>query len=162
MFRRDGDLHMLLVRRTDRGVHGGQLAFPGGKHDPEDASLLDTALRETEEEIGLERDAIDVIEALPPFKTYTTNFHVHPFLARIPAHNTWRLQEDEIEEVIEVSVDDLLDPAGHGEERMPLRDGGLTMQKMPFIRVGAYQLWGVSYRIAKPLLDRLARDELAI
>ena len=62
-FRRDGeDLCFVLVRRGERGIHGGQLGFPGGKPDPEDDSMLDTALRETEEEIGLPSPAIEVIE----------------------------------------------------------------------------------------------------
>src|SRR5512145_119484 len=80
---RDGHVRLVLIRRGAGGVHGGHLAFPGGKRDPDDASIQDTAVREAEEEIGLSKDEIEVLCALAPIDTRTSGFRIHPFLARI-------------------------------------------------------------------------------
>jgi 8-oxo-dGTP pyrophosphatase MutT (NUDIX family) len=81
---RDGELVVVLVRRGEGGVHGGQLALPGGQRDPGDADLTTTALREAEEELGLARDRVELLAALPVVETQTTGFRVAPFLARPP------------------------------------------------------------------------------
>jgi 8-oxo-dGTP pyrophosphatase MutT (NUDIX family) len=82
-----GEATLVLVRRGSHGVHGGQLAFPGGKREPTDASLLATALRETEEEIGLPATAIEVLAALPPVQTRTSGFHIAACVALLTARN---------------------------------------------------------------------------
>ena len=93
-----GEATLVVVRRGAHGVHGGQLAFPGGKREPTDATLLATALRETEEEIGLPATAIEVLAALPPVQTRTSGFHIAPFLARIAPPPVWRFSQPEIAE----------------------------------------------------------------
>ena len=93
----DGELRIVLVvRADDGGLHGGQLGLPGGKPEPGDADLRATALREAEEEVGLAREAVEVVAELAPFETQRTGWRVHPFLARIASDTTWRLQEAEI------------------------------------------------------------------
>ncbi|QDA60996.1 NUDIX hydrolase [Hymenobacter jejuensis] len=147
-----GDLQLVLVRRGDFGVHGGQLAFPGGKRDPEDNSLLATALRETEEEIHLPPTSVEVLTQLPAVSTNASGFRVTPFLGRItrPAE-AWRWMEHEIAEVLEVSVRHLADPATHGEELVQFPNWP-DPQQIAFYRVGEYRLWGLSYRIIRPLV----------
>jgi len=158
---RDGEVRLVIVRRAEGGLHGGQLAFPGGKPEPEDASMLDTAIREAEEEIGLARDAVEVLSALPVLETRTTGFRIAPFLARIrrPAH--WRPAAGEIAEVLEVKLADLLRPDAHDEvvEQFPTWSGPM---KIAFYHVGPYRLWGASYRIFHPLLPRLAAGEWTV
>ena len=150
----DGGTGLLLVRRAAGGIHGGQLAFPGGKQDPGDASLLDTALREVFEEIGLAREAITILEQLPTLETQTSRFSITPFLARIVPARPWRSHEAEIAEVLEVPVADLALPDAHGEaiEAFPTWK---EPQRITFYRVGPYRLWGASYRILRPILPRL-------
>ena len=70
----DGRLRLVFIRRSPFGRHGGQIAFPGGRREPEDPDLLTTALREAEEEIGLARQAVDVLAALPIVDTATAAF----------------------------------------------------------------------------------------
>jgi len=83
LFRDDcGELRLVLVARGPLRVHGGQIGLPGGKREPSDAWLLETALRETEEELGLGRSEIDVVAALDPIDTRTTGIRVQPFQAR--------------------------------------------------------------------------------
>ena len=153
-----GEAALVLVRRGDFGVHGGQLAFPGGKRDPTDASLLATALRETEEEIGLPASDIAVLAALPPIQTRTTGFHITPFLARIVPPATWRFAQPEIAEVLEVPLRHLADPANAGQELWDF-PGHPTPELISFWRIGPHHLWGATHRMPRPLLPRLLAGE---
>jgi 8-oxo-dGTP pyrophosphatase MutT (NUDIX family) len=152
-----GELRLVLLRRSNFGVHGGQLAFPGGKRDPQDASLLDTALREAEEEVFLPRTAVQVLAELPVVST-PTGFRVTPFAGRITRPAAWRWQAREVEEVLEVPVAELLDPTRHFTEQWQLPQ---WPQPAPvsFIRLGEHKLWGLSYRIVRELLPRLVAGE---
>jgi 8-oxo-dGTP pyrophosphatase MutT (NUDIX family) len=153
-----GEVKIVLIRRSAYGVHGGQLAFPGGKHELTDDSLLATALRETEEEIGLRVVAANVLAALPPVQTLTSNFCIAPFLARITPPPTWYFQPAEIAEVLEVPLRYLADPTNAGQELWQL-PGWPTPQLVSFWRVGPHHLWGATYRILHPLLPRLLSEE---
>lgn len=153
-----GEVTIVLIRRSEYGVHGGQLAFPGGKREPGDASLLATALRETEEEIGLPRAAIEVLAALPPEQTRSSGFCIAPFLARIAPPPTWRTQPTEIAEVLQVPVRHLTAPAHAGRESWQL-PGWPAPELIDFWRVGPHHLWGATYRIVRALLPRLLADE---
>ena len=156
----DGRLRLVLIRRGPRGVHGGQLALPGGRREPGDADLRETALREAQEEIGLERSQVEVVAELPVVTTATTGFHIAPFLGRLRGPpSPWRRQELEIAEVIEVDVAELAE--AHGEEEMWF--AGWTAPRMvPFFRVGEHKLWGATYRIVQPLLPRLLGGEFPL
>ena len=157
----DGELRLVLIRRSEGGVHGGHLAFPGGKRDPEDRSVLDTALREAWEELGLARETVDVLAELPSIETRTTDFLIHPFLARITRPSIWNRCEREVAEVVEVRLADLARPGAGGDdiEQLPT---WTEPQRGPFYRVGAYQVWGATYRILHPLLPRLLGGEWKI
>ncbi len=160
VFRRDGDLRLIVVRRAEGGIHGGQLAFPGGKRDPQDGSLLDTALRESAEEIGLDGE-VEILDQLPSVGTMTSGFHVTPFLGRIEPPAAWCLDEREIAEVLDVRLVDLERPRAHGEEMKNFVTWKVP-RLIPFYRVGSYKLWGLTYRILRPLLPRLLAGEWPI
>lgn len=153
-----GDLRVVLVRRTDGGVHGGQIAFPGGKRDGEDPSLIDTALREAKEEIGLDPASVTVLEALSVVDTITTGFRIHPFLGRVSPPPLWRPEPREVAEIVEMPVEGFLDPAAHGEELWSFPEWP-EARKVRFFRVGEHKLWGATYRILRPLLPRIASGE---
>jgi len=154
----DDEIRLVLIRRGEGGVHGGQLAFPGGKHDPDDRSMLDTALREAWEEIGISRDTTEVLAHLPAMETIRTGFRIFPFLARISPPRQWRRDEREIAEIIEIRLSDLALPEAHGEEVKQLPSWSEPL-RIPFYRVGPYQLWGATYRILHPLIPRLLAGE---
>ncbi len=157
VFRRDDELRLIVVRRAEGGIHGGQLAFPGGKRDPEDASLRDTALREAYEEIGLDGE-VEILDRLPAIGTLTSGFRVTPFLARIEPPPAWRLDQREIAEVFDLRLADLGGPRSHGEEMKEFPTWKVP-RLIPFYRVGRYKLWGLTYRILRPLVPRLLGGE---
>ena len=155
---KDGNLMLVLVRRVEGGIHGGQIALPGGKRTPSDATMLETALRESKEEVGLDTSNIEVLETLPVMETRTTGFRIFPFLARItrPAH--WRRDAREIADILEVPVAELARPEARGEE-MRSFSSHPKPQLIHFFHVRSHKLWGATYRILEPLIPRLARQE---
>jgi 8-oxo-dGTP pyrophosphatase MutT (NUDIX family) len=156
---RAGDMHVVLVVRTEHGRHGGQIAFPGGIHSPADADLRETALREAHEEIGLERGSVEVVATLPQVDT-TTGYVVTPFLARLVTEPpAWQRQEREIAEVLSVALTDLAREDLRGEEMWDLPRGRWLVR---FVRLGRHTLWGATYRILEPLIPRLLAGEWAI
>lgn len=162
VYREDNnELKIVLIRRSNHGVHSGQLAFPGGKYESSDASFMHTALRETEEEIGLPKDNITVLDELPVIETMATGFRIYPFLAKISPCRSWTIQESEVAEVLEVNVSDLVKPEYHAEELMEF-DNWPYPQRIPYFKVGPHKLWGASYRILHPILPRLLSNEFEI
>jgi 8-oxo-dGTP pyrophosphatase MutT (NUDIX family) len=154
----DGELHIVMILRNPGGVHGGQIAFPGGKHDPEDETMLDTALREMREELGLIVERNDVLAELPMEQTRTTGYRVFPFLARIALPDRWQIAEREIAEIVDVKLTDLTRRDAHDKMigRFPSWE---KAQQVSFYRIGEHRLWGLSYRILQPVLARLVAGE---
>jgi 8-oxo-dGTP pyrophosphatase MutT (NUDIX family) len=155
---RDGELHILMILRNPGGVHGGQIGFPGGKHDPQDDTMLDTALRELREELGLIVPREDVIAELPMEQTRTTGYRVFPYLARVTVPTEWQIAEREVAEVIDVKLSELTRPGAHDRmiDRFPTWE---KAQQVSFYRVGAHRLWGLSYRILHPIIHRLVAGD---
>ena len=154
----DGALRIVLIVRTDRGHHGGQLAFPGGRVDAHDESLVATALREAEEEIGLDPAVVTVVAELPPVRSGPTNMDVFAFLGRIPPGVEWRPNSAEVVEVLTPTVAELWDPAIRREQlftsaRWP---EGLLVDGIP---VGDRVLWGMTLRLLDDLVPRLLGGE---
>jgi 8-oxo-dGTP pyrophosphatase MutT (NUDIX family) len=155
----EGDLRVVLVvRADDGGMHGGQLGLPGGKPEPGDANLLATALREAEEEVGLEPSSVAVVAELDPFDTRSTGWRVHPFLGRIPTDTRWRLDQAEIVGVLTPSVRALADPTA----RALLPFSSLRYPEplmVDGIDVEGHVLWGMTLRLLDDVAPRLLAGE---
>lgn len=151
-------LRLVVIRRVDAGIHGGQISFPGGKREPSDAALVDTAIRETVEEIGVAPGDIEIIEPLPVVRTLSSRFDIHPFLGRIRPPATWRPQEREVAAVIEIGVAELAHPGARGLESVQPRTAAAPVT-VPCFHVAGTLIWGATYRILDPLVARLSRPE---
>ncbi|MGR5166699.1 CoA pyrophosphatase [Vibrio astriarenae] len=130
---RPGGLSVLLTKRAKHlRHHPGQISFPGGKQDPTDHSLLETAIRETEEEVGIPSSKITPIGTLPPLPTIS-QFNVTPILAFIDDNHQLTINRDEVAEVIEIPVVKLLDPS-------VLKTTTVTIKRTH------HRLFGISYK----------------
>jgi 8-oxo-dGTP pyrophosphatase MutT (NUDIX family) len=160
LFRDDrGELRLVLVARGSVGLHGGQVGLPGGKREPSDASLLETALRETEEEIGLARSEIEVLAALDPLDTRTTGFRVHPFLARIHVPARWHPAAEEITAVLTPPLRLLIEPGLRDEALLSFPSWPEARRVERIALDDGHALWGLTLRLLDGVLPRLLADE---
>ena len=136
-------------RRGDLRRHAGEISFPGGRRDPGE-ELIDTALREAEEEIGLRRDAVEIVGALPPVGTFVTSYKVHSFVGRIEPGLSFEPNPAEVESVLLASLDDLV--AGYGKRRQVRR--GVPIRTDSYL-VSDKLIWGATARILGLLLERI-------
>lgn len=146
-----GELHAVFTeRRGDLRRHAGEISFPGGRRDAGDETLMATALREAEEEIGLPRAQVELAGALPPTPTIVTGYRIHPFVGVIKAGHAWIPQPSEVESVLELSLPALL--RGYGLKRLLRR--GVPFRTVTYT-VGDHLVWGATARIVESLLERL-------
>jgi 8-oxo-dGTP pyrophosphatase MutT (NUDIX family) len=146
----DEEPHAVFTRRRgDLRRHAGEISFPGGRRDPEDADLKETALREAEEEIGLTRADVRLLGELPPTSTFVTNYVIHPFVGVIPAGVAWRVSEREVDAVLEISLRVLRG----SRTRTRLERRGISFETDAYI-VDEHLIWGATARILENLLER--------
>ena len=145
------ELHAVFTqRRHDLSRHAGEISFPGGRRD-EGEELVDTALREAHEEIGLDPAGVEVIGALEPTPTFVTNYAIYPFVGVIGEPGAdWILSHAEVAEVLQFSVRDLRAAAG---ERRLVRKG--IPFRTPTYEIGPHLIWGATARILGDLLGRV-------
>jgi 8-oxo-dGTP pyrophosphatase MutT (NUDIX family) len=137
-------------RRHDLSRHAGEISFPGGRRDPGEA-LVETAVREAEEEIGLHRGRVEIVGALPPVGTFVTSYKVYPFVAEIEQGLSFTPNPSEVESVIVASLDELR--AGYDKRRLVRR--GLPIRTDTYLVGEKDLIWGATARILGLLLERL-------
>ena len=149
---RDNGQTVLLTQRTAHlKDHAGQISFPGGRVEEEDQSPVHTALRETEEEIGLAREHVEVLGFLPEYRT-GTGFRVTPVVALVTPPFELALDPFEVAEAFEVPLAFLLDPANHKRHSLHYRGALRHFFAMPY---GDYFIWGATAGMIRSLTERL-------
>ncbi len=149
----DDEPHAVLTRRrADLRRHAGEISFPGGRRDPEDSDLRETALREAEEEIGLARAEVSVRGELPPVSTFVTGYLIHPFVGLIPPGRRWRASPGEVDAVLELPLGALRE----GRTRTRMERRGVSFETDAYI-VGDHLIWGATARILDDLYEHLDR-----
>jgi 8-oxo-dGTP pyrophosphatase MutT (NUDIX family) len=138
---------------TKRGTglrrHAGEISFPGGRRDPQDSDLSDTALREAEEEIGLSRAEVQLVGQLEPTPTWVTNYVIHPFVGLIPPGRAWELSPEEVDAVLELPLRALRE----GRTRTRMERRGVEFETDAYV-VGEHLIWGATARILENLLGQ--------
>lgn len=146
---------VLILRKTYRGVHSGQVGFPGGRYEPEDIDLLKTALRETEEEVGVPQSSITVIKQLTQMYIPPSNFLVHPYMGFTEVNPTFVLQPDEVEDIIEVDVNHFLDDSIIISKK--ITTSYAVDIDVPAFQINGHVVWGATAMIlseVRHLIDR--------
>jgi 8-oxo-dGTP pyrophosphatase MutT (NUDIX family) len=142
---------LLTQRAAHLNDHAGQISFPGGKIDAGDASPLDAALREAEEEVGLDRSFVEPIGYLDLYGT-AFGFRILPTVARVRPGFTLKINENEVESAFEVPLAFLMDPANHQVHSKEFRGIERSYYAMPFAE---RYIWGATAGILRVLYERI-------
>jgi 8-oxo-dGTP pyrophosphatase MutT (NUDIX family) len=145
-----GVLHAVFTERHhDLPRHAGEISFPGGRRDAEDADLIFTALRETHEEVGLPPESVEILGALEPIPTVVTGYAIYPFVGVVPGNFRWTPSDSEVAAVIDLPLPAVA--AGYGRRRLVRR--GAAIHTDTYV-VDDHMIWGATARIVSDLLER--------
>jgi 8-oxo-dGTP pyrophosphatase MutT (NUDIX family) len=146
LFYNQGQYHVLFTERSDEVVfHKGQVCFPGGTREPSDSSLLQTALRESEEEIGLEAKDIEILGELDDSVTLVTNYVISPFVAFIRPPHSLRTNGKEVKGAFSVPLSFLVNEANFKQDSYAYEYEG-------------HIIWGATARILRQFIDLLKSE----
>jgi 8-oxo-dGTP pyrophosphatase MutT (NUDIX family) len=155
LFQKNRKTHILLTKRTNNVFHHkGQVSFPGGAYHSDDPDFLTTALRETEEEIGVKREEVEILGELDHMTTLS-NFRICPFVGVIPYPYPFKLCESEVEHLIELPLDYLLGKADFKEASFTYEGQSSINLHIDF---QGEVIWGATARILKNFLDILGES----
>lgn len=156
LFDQNNETHVAFIRRASTlRAHSGEIAFPGGAADVSDVSPIVTALREAQEEIGLDPSRVEVLGIMPPVFTVVSNFLITPVVAYLPeGPGELQLQMSEVAEIILLPLQGLANPAIYHTEQW-MQDN--VPHTVYFFDYASYRIWGATARMLNTLLE-LLRD----
>ncbi len=144
---------VLILRKTYKGIHSAQVAFPGGKLETGDASLKEAAIRETFEEVGVPIHAIEIIRALSYVYIPPSNFYVQPFLGITPQTPQFIKQANEVEAIIEVPLQHLLDESVVSKKTVSTSYS--VDVEVPAFKLNEHVVWGATAMMLSEIKDML-------
>lgn len=133
---------LFILRKTYSGVHSGQMAFPGGKREESDQDLWETALRESEEEVGLPRESVEYLKTLSEVYIPPSNFLVQPYLGVAQEQPRFVPQEEEVERIVEIPVTELFSSSSHITTQ--ITTSYATKMEVPAYEVQNQIIWGAT------------------
>jgi 8-oxo-dGTP pyrophosphatase MutT (NUDIX family) len=146
---------LLILRKTYPGVHSNQIGFPGGQQEDADTGLLETALRETEEEVGVPREEITVIRSLSQLYIPPSNFEVRPYIGLYDKRRPFVPQQSEIEALVEVPLYELMDDRLLITQR--LRTSYADETEVPAFQLSGHVVWGATAMMLSEIKELLKR-----
>lgn len=151
-FCKNNTLFLLLTKRhNELQHHPGQISFPGG-HQEDKESLLETALRETREEVGISSNAITILGRLESVYVPSSDFIIHPFVAWHEGTPAFKHNPQEVEDIINVQVCTLLDPKNR-EKEVEKKDPHFVT--VPYFKIGNHKVWGATAMILSEFVERI-------
>jgi len=153
---KNNEPHMVMILRNSyKGVHSSQIGFPGGKVEKSDVSLADTALRETFEEIGVDRELINIVRPFTPLYIPPSNFKVYPFLGYAVQELTFNPDDREVFGIIEMPLSTLMDD--NAKVRKNLSTSYMEEVDVPAFQFEEYFIWGATSQMLNELKEVLKR-----
>ncbi|MDT0608546.1 NUDIX hydrolase [Croceitalea rosinachiae] len=146
---------LLILRKTYNGVHSNQIGFPGGKVEKDDKSLVNTALRETYEEVGVLQDDVDVLKTLTEIYIPPSNFLVQPYIGLYANPKPFVIQEEEVEALVEVKLADFLNE--HNKIEQQLSTSYAKEILVPAFKLNGYVVWGATAMMLNEIKDLLKK-----
>ena len=146
LFAKEDRLNTIMIERTDFGKHAGQISFPGGKSEPSDTDSIETAIRETMEEIGIELQRDNIVGTLPPVKVPVSGFEIFPVVAFSDKVGNFTLSENEVRKILEVDLIELRNTFGNKVVTVENKQ-----YKAPGYTCGKSVVWGATAMITAEL-----------
>lgn len=149
------DWHLVLIERASRNLrdrHKGQISFPGGRVEPEDQSLSDTALRETEEEVGVKADTVELLGSLTELYIPVSNYNVNPYVGYTEYTPKFIPEVSEVAGILEVPVSTLINP-DTVKKTMVSDENGIRLKNVPYFDVNGKIVWGATAMMLSELLE---------
>jgi 8-oxo-dGTP pyrophosphatase MutT (NUDIX family) len=144
---------LLILRKTYQGVHSNQIGFPGGKSEEKDQDIMQTALRETHEEVGVPPQQVSIIKSLSEIYIPPSNFEVQPFIGLYENPKPFVLQDSEVESLVEVSLSDFMDDAKVFTQK--LSTSYAKNIDVPAFKLNGYTVWGATAMMLSEIKELL-------
>lgn len=151
--KQDETKFVLILRKTYKGVHSNQVGFPGGRVEDQDLDLMHTALRETEEEVGIPRSEVEVLRELTRLYIPPSNFWVQPYLGLMQRTPVLIPQESEVEDVLEIDIDEFMSDSCL--IRQTLSTSYAKNIDVPAFLLGGHVVWGATAMMLSEMKDIL-------
>lgn len=151
----DNELNIALIKRAkDGGVHSGQIAFPGGKHEQEDSSIIETALRETNEEIGVNKNSIEVLGTLTNLYIPVSNYNVYPTVGFCNTEPKFTINKSEVEKMILLPLNNFI-------KLENIKSGKITVKNQEietkFYKINDQIIWGATAMIISEFIEHIKK-----
>jgi 8-oxo-dGTP pyrophosphatase MutT (NUDIX family) len=157
LYPKNQELYVAFIRRTEyNGPHSGQISFPGGKAEKEDTNIIQTALRESWEEIGIDPKKVNIFGQLTQLHIPVSNFIVYPIIGRYESTPIFKADPNEVKEVIEVSLKDLLDPDNCTKKEF---NYGEISFLAPIYKPNEITIWGATAMILSEFLEIVKKNK---
>jgi len=158
LFKGKNDLQIVFIKRTEYdGPHSGQISFPGGMYKDTDHDLLETALRETEEETGISRDHARILGALSPLEIPVSNITVYPFVSIYDQEPAFRIDEREVSYLIMSNLRAFIDSDIRKNERWTLYGNEIDV---PFFQLDENKIWGATAMILSEFIAVVLKSDI--
>lgn len=153
-------LHIVLIERESSNPndrHRGQIGLPGGRYEPQDQTMKNTALREAEEEVGVDANTVQVLGQLSKLYIPVSNFLVYPFVGYTTSTPEFTPQPEEVRAILEVPFSRFLDPSNLQKTNMDLAQN-ITLRDVPFFSVSGKVVWGATAMMLSELLEVVKQE----
>ena len=156
LYPRNDQIYIAYILRKvfEKDVHKGQISFPGGKMEDHDESIVETSIRETREEIGIHVPTSNIIGSLTPLYIPVSNFLVHPVIAYLDQEPHFVIQEEELDDIIETSLDYIVNPEIKSIKTITIASG-INIPQVPYYDLKGHTLWGATAMITAEFLELL-------